>query len=79
MDDAFCGGPDGQSLTTPTVPVPQQVGARVVAMIWMGNPRFVGGLPYNVGSARLGGVSSSSPEETRLEERPLVVNQLREK
>jgi acetylxylan esterase len=57
MDDAFCGGPDGQSLMSSTVPIPRDVGAKVAAMIWMGNPRFVAGLPYNVGTARLGGVS----------------------
>lgn len=57
IDDAFCGGPDGQSLTNSSVPMPVDVGAKVAAQIWMGNPRHVDGLPYNVGTAKLGGVS----------------------
>jgi acetylxylan esterase len=57
MDDAFCGGPDGQSLKNSSIPMPLDIGEKVLAMIWMGNPRHVDGLPYNVGTAKLGGVS----------------------
>ena len=57
MDDAFCGGPDGQSLVMGSIPMPSDVGAMVAAMIWMGNPRFAPGLAYNAGTAKLGGVS----------------------
>ncbi|KAH8880718.1 Acetylxylan esterase At 0.90 angstrom resolution [Thozetella sp. PMI_491] len=51
MDDAFCGGPDGTSLNS-TVPLVSRVAARnVAAIILMGDPRHVGGLPYNAGNA----------------------------
>jgi acetylxylan esterase len=61
MDDAFCGGPDGQSLGNSSVPTPADVGAKVAALIWMGNPRHVAGLPYNVGTATEGGVRVFMP------------------
>jgi acetylxylan esterase len=57
MDTAFCGGPDGASLDEQVVPMPVEVGTRVAALVWMGNPRHVDGLPYNVGTAVEPGVS----------------------
>jgi len=57
MDTAFCGGPDGTSLEKAVVLIPELEGSRVAALIWMGNPRHVDGLPYNVGTAVDGGVS----------------------
>ena len=56
MDDAFCGGPDGQSLMNATVPIAPALGSAVSSLIWMGDPRHVDGLPYNFGNATLGGV-----------------------
>ncbi len=56
MDDAFCGGPDGSSLNS-TKPLVSRRGAeKVAAIILMGDPRHVRGLPYNVGNATAGGV-----------------------
>jgi hypothetical protein len=60
MDDAFCGGPDVPSLNSTGRLVSDAVAANTAAIIWMGNPRFVGGLPFNVGSAVNGGVSFES-------------------
>ncbi|KAJ9154818.1 Acetylxylan esterase [Pleurostoma richardsiae] len=52
MDDAFCGGPDGSSLPeTPPSLVSPSISAKVAAIIFMGDPRHVVGLPYNVGNA----------------------------
>lgn len=63
MDDAFCGGPDGESLpataSTSTL-VSAPIGKKVAALIFMGDPRHVAGLPYNVGNATEPGVSHHS-------------------
>ena len=59
MDDAFCGGPDGASLNT-TAPLVSRVATKsVAAIILMGDPRFVAGLPFNRGNATEGGVSDN--------------------
>ncbi|KAI1853150.1 hypothetical protein JX266_001856 [Neoarthrinium moseri] len=58
MDDAFCGGPDGTSLNTTMSLVPKEVGNMVAAIIMMGNPRHVDGLPFNVGTAVEGGFAA---------------------
>ncbi len=58
MDDAFCGGPDGSSLNS-TAPLVSRIAFRnVAAIILMGDPRHVAGLPYNVGNATAQGVRS---------------------
>jgi len=56
FDDAFCGGPDGDSLDASARLVPDNIAAKVAAVIMMGNPRHVAGLPYNVGNATEPGV-----------------------
>lgn len=58
MDDAFCGGPDLPSLdSTGQRLVADAVAQNTAAIILMGNPRHVDGLPFNVGNAVAGGVS----------------------
>lgn len=57
MDDAFCGGPDGNSLIITDSTIPTDIAPNIAALIWMGDPRHVAGLPYNVGNATAGGVS----------------------
>lgn len=57
MDDAFCGGPDVPSLNSTGRLVSDAVARNTAAIILMGNPRHVDGLPFNVGSAIAGGVS----------------------
>ena len=69
LDDVFCGGPDESSFGTSVLP--EEVGAKVAALIWMGDPRFVGGLPYNVGTATAGGVSCPSICVVQLERTPI--------
>lgn len=61
IDDAFCGGPDGNSMAETAAPVPADVGARVKALVFMGDPRNIPGLPYNIGSSTGGGVSFLPP------------------
>ncbi|KAI0597050.1 cutinase-domain-containing protein [Biscogniauxia sp. FL1348] len=58
MDDAFCGGPDGASLSTAEASVSAGVSNMVAAIILMGDPRHVDGLPYNVGNATAGGFAA---------------------
>ncbi|PKY09199.1 acetylxylan esterase precursor [Aspergillus campestris IBT 28561] len=61
MDDALCGGPDPTvniSSTEPTIS--SIVGLHVKAMIWMGNPRYTIGAPFNRGTATASGTRSRS-------------------
>jgi acetylxylan esterase len=60
MDDAFCGGgdqPEGYSTTSS----PLSSGAQnmIKAAIFMGDPRYIAGLSYNVGTCSAQGVSFS--------------------
>lgn len=48
MDNALCGGA-GQSLSGTAL-------VAVKAAIFMGDPRYVNGLPYNVGTCKAQGV-----------------------
>lgn len=50
MDDAFCGGGD---LTTP---LSSSARSMIRAAIFMGDPRHISGLPYNVGTCSASGV-----------------------
>ena len=58
MDNAFCGGPDGDSLLATPPLVQRAIGNNVAAIIMMGNPRHVAGLPYNVGNATAPGFAA---------------------
>ncbi|KAL7629141.1 hypothetical protein AAE478_000660 [Parahypoxylon ruwenzoriense] len=58
VDDAFCGGPDGSSLNTTEASVSSGVSNMVAAIILMGNPRHVDGLPFNVGNATASGFAA---------------------
>ncbi|KAK8051095.1 acetylxylan esterase precursor [Apiospora rasikravindrae] len=53
IDEAFCGG---ESVQAPKVA--DAMDSRVAAIIMMGNPRHVDGLPYNVGTAEEGGFAA---------------------
>ena len=62
MDNAVCGGPDtGSSISTTTPPISSAALNQVKAVILMGSPRYVAGLPYNVGTCTAQGVSLLSP------------------
>ncbi|AEO67461.1 d6ba6dd3-247f-404f-b3bc-6f6234169548 [Thermothielavioides terrestris] len=51
MDNAVCGGPDnGAGITTTASPISAGALAQIKAVIEMGSPRFVAGLPYDVGT-----------------------------
>jgi acetylxylan esterase len=52
MDDAFCGGGDnsGGGLSSGSMKM-------IKAAIFMGDPRHIPGLPYNVGTCKASGVS----------------------
>jgi acetylxylan esterase len=65
MDNAVCGGPDnGAGITTTASPISAGALAQIKAVIEMGSPRFVAGLPYDVGTCTAQGVSSPSNQDT---------------
>jgi len=51
FDNAYCGGGDpGQGLTDTSIPISTSARAKIAAAIFMGDPRYVAGLSYNVGT-----------------------------
>jgi acetylxylan esterase len=60
MDDALCGGGDpAEGITSTAVPLSAGAVGAIKAAIFMGDPRFVAGLSYEVGTCKAGGVSLS--------------------
>lgn len=58
MDDALCGGGDsGAGITSTAVPLTAAAVNMVKAAIFMGDPRYVAGLSYEVGTCTAQGVS----------------------
>lgn len=58
MDDAFCGGGDANNgLTETSIPIEASAINMIKAAIFMGNPRYIYGLSYEVGTCRAHGVS----------------------
>jgi hypothetical protein len=60
MDDAYCGGGDtNEGLLSTIIPISTAAQAQVAAAIFMGDPRRIPGLSYNVGTCQASGVSLS--------------------
>jgi len=58
MDNAFCGGTDtGAGISSTAVPISSAAQNMIKAAIFMGDPRYRNGLPYNVGTCSAQGVS----------------------
>ena len=58
MDNALCGGGDsGAGISSTAVPLSAAAVNMVKAAIFMGDPRYIKGLPYNVGTCQTNGVS----------------------
>lgn len=58
MDNALCGGGDSiEGVKDTNVLVSQQALGMVKVAIFMGDPRYVAGLPYEVGTCQTKGVS----------------------
>lgn len=58
MDDALCGGGDpDEGISNTGVPLSASAVKMIAAAIFMGDPRYVAGLSYEVGSCSAGGVS----------------------
>lgn len=58
FDDALCGGGDtAEGVTDTSVPLSTAAVSQIKAAIFMGDPRFVAGLSYEVGTCEAGGVS----------------------
>ncbi|KAK2763838.1 carbohydrate esterase [Arachnomyces sp. PD_36] len=59
MDDALCGGGDTNAGWAETaVPLSASAVTQVKAAIFMGNPRWIVGLPYEVGTCQAGGFAA---------------------
>lgn len=62
MDDAYCGGGDtNEGLTSTAIPISTAAQAKIAAAIFMGDPRHIPGLSYNVGTCQASGVSRHIP------------------
>lgn len=56
MDDAYCGGGDtNEGLTSTAIPISAAAQKKIAAAIFMGDPRHIAGLSYNVGSCQASG------------------------
>ncbi|KAF2837457.1 carbohydrate esterase family 5 protein [Patellaria atrata CBS 101060] len=56
MDNAFCGGGDSNiGLSDTSVPIQASAINMIKAAIFMGDPRYIPNLPYNVGTCRASG------------------------
>lgn len=61
MDNNICGGPDsGAGISDSSVPLSASAVQQVKAVIMLGDPRFVSGLSYGVGTCTAGGVSHTT-------------------
>ncbi|KAK4183895.1 family 5 putative carbohydrate esterase [Podospora australis] len=59
MDNAVCGGPDsGSGISTTAPPISASALNQVKAAIFMGSPRYVAGLSYNVGTCQAQGFAA---------------------
>jgi acetylxylan esterase len=57
MDDAFCGGGDTNiGLSSTAIPIQASAVNMIKAAIFMGDPRHIPGLSYNVGTCQASGV-----------------------
>ncbi len=57
MDNAFCGGGDTNiGLASTETPIQAAAIPMIKAAIFMGDPRHIPGLPYNVGTCKASGV-----------------------
>ncbi|KAJ7854552.1 putative acetyl xylan esterase [Mycena olivaceomarginata] len=56
MDDAYCGGGDtNEGITNTAIPISAAAQKKIAAAIFMGDPRHIPGLSYNVGTCQASG------------------------
>ncbi|KAF7341379.1 Acetyl xylan esterase [Mycena venus] len=56
MDDAYCGGGDtNEGITNTAIPISTAAQKKIAAAIFMGDPRHIPGLSYNVGTCQASG------------------------
>jgi acetylxylan esterase len=61
FDDAYCGGGDSnEGISDTSIPISAAAQKQIKAAIFMGDPRYIAGLPYNVGTCTAHGVSLMS-------------------
>ena len=57
MDDAYCGGGDtNEGITSTAIPISAAAQKQIKAAIFMGDPRYIAGLSYEVGTCAAQGV-----------------------
>ena len=62
MDDAYCGGGDtNEGLSNTAIPISAAAQKKIAAAIFMGDPRHIPGLSFNVGTCQASGVSFLHP------------------
>lgn len=60
FDDGYCGGGDtNEGLSSTAIPISTAAQAKIKAAIFMGDPRHIPGLSYNVGTCQASGVGYS--------------------
>lgn len=58
FDDGYCGGGDtNEGISNTAIPISAAAQAKIAAAIFMGDPRHIPGLSYNVGTCQASGVS----------------------
>ena len=58
MDDAYCGGGDtNEGFFNTAIPISVAAQKKIAAAIFMGDPRHIPGLSFNVGTCQASGVS----------------------
>ncbi|KAJ7496752.1 putative acetyl xylan esterase [Mycena latifolia] len=56
MDDGYCGGGDtNEGLSSTTIPISAAAQKKIAAAIFMGDPRHIPGLSFNVGTCQASG------------------------
>ncbi|KAJ6554267.1 Acetylxylan esterase At 0.90 angstrom resolution [Mycena capillaripes] len=56
MDDAYCGGGDtNEGITNTAIPISTAAQNKIAAAIFLGDPRHIPGLSYNVGTCQASG------------------------
>ncbi|KAG8868802.1 hypothetical protein FRB97_001894 [Tulasnella sp. 331] len=62
FDDAYCGGGDtDEGLSSTAIPISSPAQKMIAAAIFLSDPRYISGLPYNVGTCQAGGFASRPP------------------
>ncbi|TAQ90908.1 hypothetical protein B7494_g753 [Chlorociboria aeruginascens] len=75
MDDAFCGGGDSnEGLSSTAIPIQASAVNKIAAAIFMGDPRYISGLSYQVGTCAAQGTLIAATAVTPLRTKAMDPN-----